>query len=205
MRKILFIALTGMIWSACSTSAIPDPGLENPVFSVFIEGDSSTNQMVAGQAGIYLFTRVERGNDGVIVMSGSFANADCPSGDCPGSLRFEFRNVHQDNFVEPTVLFQDGSSWMFKSPASPDSLALHTVAVQWVKSDGSILRSDGLQQPPDSLQIYFNIHASEPWELNELGEKTWKMDLDFSCWLFDSVLHQESKVSGGGTIAVGYQ
>ncbi|MFN0176269.1 MAG: hypothetical protein ACKVU0_16605 [Saprospiraceae bacterium] len=209
VRLLIPITFATIIWSACSKSEPPDGGFGSPVFSVGIEAppDSGVG-LTAGLDGTYLFTRVERGSDGTspLVMSGAFADASCPAGDCPGSVKFEFTNEWLENFVRPDSIFAIDQSWEYKSPLS-DSFALHTVSIQWVKTDGSVLRSDLLVQPQDTFGSlsYFTILASEPWEVNERGEKTWKMNVDFSCWLLDPIQGQERKVIGSGVIAVGYR
>lgn len=205
MRNILFIlTVSVVIWSACSRPDNPDPVDETPVFSLAITSDSTDTSWTAGVNGRYLFTRVNRGADNVLVMSGAFADASCPTGDCPGSFRFEFRNSTTENFAEPQALFFDGASWDYRSNFN-DPPWLKTVAVQWVKPNGVLLRSDFSPQPIDSFNNYFNVLGGERWEANELGDSTWKMDVNFSCWLYDSIHTQETRVFGTGTIAVGYK
>ncbi|MFN0034230.1 MAG: hypothetical protein ACKVUS_04130 [Saprospiraceae bacterium] len=206
MRKILLpISLAALLWSACSKSEFPSGGFENPVFRTGFEADPPVS-WTAGEGGAYLFTRVEQGEGNVLVMSGAFADAGCPMGDCPGSMRFEFRNEWPESFVRPDSIFKAGKSWTYKSPFD-DSLSLHTVALQWVMPDGAVFRSDILPQPQDSsgTSPHFNILHSEPWEKNERDEATWKMDVSFSCWLFDTVHQKERKILGSGVIAVGYR
>ncbi|GEM_PF-1085984 len=206
-RLLISITLAATIWSACCKSEPPDGGFDTPVFSVGFEADSNTTAgMTAGVDGKYLFTRVEQGSDNVLVMSGAFADADCPIGNCPESVKFEFKNEWLENFVRPDSIFAVDQSWEYKSPLS-DSFALHTVVIQWVTPNGSVLRSDQLPQPQDTSGSlsHFIILDSEPWETNERGEKTWKMHVDFSCWLFDSIQNQEQKIMGSGVIAVGYR
>ena len=205
MRQILLpIAMAAMIWSACTKSEFPDMSFESPVFSVSIESDSlSTVDMTAGKNGVYLFTQVKRGLDEVLVMSGSFADSNCPTGDCPGSLRFEFRNEWQENFVRPDTLFLPGL-WPYTWLYSPDVLT-KTVAIRWVSPDGVVLRSDIFPQLQNPDSIYFNVLKSESWENNELGDKTWKMDVNFACQLVDSMQTQVQFVVGSGVIAVAYR
>jgi len=209
MRKILlFIPLAAIIWSACSKSDIPDQGSDTPVFMLGFEDSLNGNgyALTAGVGGNYLFTRVDRGSDNVLVMSGAFADAGCPSGDCPGSVKFQFRNTWFENFVLPEEIFGADQSWEYKSPLS-DTLALHTVAIQWVTNEGTVLRSDILPQPQDTFGAlsHFTILNSEGWETNERGETTWKMKVDFTCWVFDSILGQERRILGNGVIGVGYR
>lgn len=206
MRKIwLPILLSGLLWSACSKLEVPDSGFETPVFGLSFDADSVITSKIAGEDGTYLFTRVDRDADGVLVLTGAFANSDCPNSDCPGSVRFEFRNDQTENFVTPNELFRPDQEWAYKSPLS-DSLALHTVAIQWVTPEGNVLRSDLIPQPSDTFFVSeFRVLNSEPWGKNERGESTWKMELFFSCWLFDALQGQERRIMGSGTIAVGYR
>jgi len=199
---LTLMALATTIWPACSKDEPPEAGFDTPVFSVGFEADSSSNaSLTAGKDGIYLFTRVGPDPFNVLVMSGAFADAGCPTGDCPGSVKFEFRNEWLENFVRPELIFSSDRFWEYK--ASPTDSSLNTVAIQWVKPNGNVLRSDR------SIQLdtfsHFIILKSEPWETNERGEKTWKMNVDFSCWMFDSTQNQDQKIMGSGVIAVGYR
>jgi hypothetical protein len=204
MRKILFfIAFAATIWSDCKTSDPPDGGFDSPVFMVGME-DSIRTDLTAGVNGTYLFTRVKQGSDKILVMSGAFANASCPAGDCPESVQFEFRNSELGNSAVADLIFQEGANWRYRPDLTNDSLQLHTVAIQWVKPNGSVLRSDLILQA-QSDSGYFRILSSEPWALNERGETTWKMNIDFSCWMFDSIQSQPYKIIGSGVIAVGYR
>lgn len=205
MRNILFfIAFAAMTWSACQKSEIPPGGTEDPVFSLSIGNTIDSNQLTAGVNGIYLFTKVDRGADEVLVMSGAFADADCPDGDCPGSVQFVFRSENTEPGVpEPQYVFGPNFPWAFKSP-EVDTPFLRTVTIQWVRDDGVLLRSDFVPQP-DSLTTYFKVLGSSDWELNEKGEKTRKMDVDFACWMWDSIQGFGTKVFGTGVIAVGYR
>ena len=197
--------MAALIWSACSKSEIPKGGIEDPVFSMVIQPDSGDSAaFIAGQKGIYLFTNVEYGADKVLAMSGAFADASCPSGDCAGSVGFEFRNINSEDFSEPSLIFGPGFLWLFKNPEL-DPPFFRTVAIQWIQPGGKMLRSDIIQQPNFQDSSYFHVLSSEPWDLNEKGETTWKMNVEFSCWMFDSVLTKEQRIYGSGVIAVGYQ
>lgn len=207
MQKIgVFIALASLLWAACTTSDVPDGGLDVPVFHINIDsvGSSDSVGLTAGLDGIYLFTKVTRGSDSVFVLSGTFADAKCPSGDCPGSVRFEFRNDHAENFIEPDFLFNSGQNWIYKTPFTSDPPWYNTVAVRWETSDGTVLRSD-IFQPQQDSSVFFSVQNAGPWEPNERGEKTWKMEVNFSCWMIDSIQITQRKVFGNGVIAVAYR
>ena len=204
MPKFLFsIALAAMIWSACSKSEYPDNGSEDPVFWVEMADTSTAVNLTAGEGGTYLFTQVNRGRDEVLTMSGGFADADCPTTDCPYSLRFEFRNESIENTVQPELIWAESQDWSFRSP--DDSVSFKTVSIQWVDSTGVLLRSDLIDQSSSPVNTFFQILASEPWEPNENGVQTWKMKVSFSCRLSDSLQLNTKQVFGNGVIAVGYQ
>jgi len=206
VRLLIPITLAAMIWSACSKSELPDGGFDSPVFFVGFEADSNMiADMTAGVDGKYLFTRVERGADNVLVMSGAFADASCPTGDCPGSVRFDFRNINTENTTEAASIFEEGTNWEYRPNNNQDTLQHFTVGIRWVTPNGSVLRSDLIPQPQTFDSSFFRILSSRDWELNERGETTWKMDIDFSCWLFDSIQSQQRKIMGSGVIAVGYR
>lgn len=209
----LFGILITVIWSACSKPDAPDSGFNTPVFSAAFEDstfDTTSFAVTAGLNGYYLFTRIEPDSDGptpVLVMSGAFADASCPDGNCPGSLKFEFRNEWLENFVRPDSIFVVDYSLEYKSPQS-DSLALNTVAIQWITPQGKILRTDIGPQPQDTFgntTSHFIILDSEPWETNERGETTWKMKVKFSCRLFDLLQEPAHQILGSGVIAVSYK
>ncbi len=192
--------LVSLSWAACTVDP-PEPidGEENPVFVASINLDS-VGFIQAGVNDYYLFTRVERPG-GILVMSGAFAKTNCPDGDCPESLKFEFWNNTLENMVElPEEIFGPFFPWQIKGIATNP---LGTVAIQWTDTKGRMLRSDWYAGFQDST--YMTITASEPWENNERGEKTWKMDVNFSCWLMDSTQTVEQRIEGTAVIAVGYR
>lgn len=206
MHKILiFIVLAVLIWSACSKSDLPDPVLEDPVFMVNIDSTAEGPASVtAGKDGVYLFTQVQPGFNDILVLSGTFADSKCSTGNCPGSLGFEFWNEWSEDFVRPDTLFRDGF-WPYYWLINPD-IQTQRVAVRWVRSDGTVFRSDISLQPPAQDSIYFRVFKSGAWENNENGEKTWKMGIDFACHLFDSTQQSQAKfVTGKGVIAVAYR
>lgn len=86
-----------LLWSACQKGELPPPSSDVPVFIVGFSTDSLNSQSVtAGENEVYLFTRFLL--DGQTVIStGTFAKEDCPDGDCPGSLTFEFAHTGLDS------------------------------------------------------------------------------------------------------------
>lgn len=90
MQKLwIFLLLAGVSLAACSKTEAPS-GINDPVF--FLSYSLDTPQtVVAGTAGIYHFTDYEE--TGIEAFSTShFSQTNCPQGDCPGSLGFEFRS-----------------------------------------------------------------------------------------------------------------
>jgi len=205
MGKILFsILLASVIWSACSKSDILDGGSGDPVFWLRLNveaGDSAS--FTAGLNNIYLYSEVNQDSDQVLVMSGTFADVTCPGSNCPGTARFDFRNTSiEPSLSEPNSLFGPDFNWVYKSPMiSPPFFG--TVAIRWVTPSGNIFTTDFSAQ--DSTNFKFKILDSEPWELNERGENTWKMNVNFSCLALDSMQNQERLLTGSGVIAVGYR
>lgn len=205
-RILAYIALAAIIWSSCKADEPGEDMIETPVFKVQIQPgifnpDADSAAYVAGVDGIYLFTGVKRENDQVLVMSGAFASVNCPTGDCPGSVRFEFRNENEGNMVEPDSLFFSDQLWVFKSPFQNPPY-FHTVKIHWVTPDGRTLLSDVF---PQDSSTFFRVLNPGPWESNEKGEKTWKMSIDFSCIMLDSLSSNEQPVRGSGVIAVAYK
>jgi hypothetical protein len=205
MGKILFsILLASVIWSACSKSDIPDGGSNNPVFWLRLEAEGADTAFYnAGLDNVYLYSEVNRGADQVLVMSGTFANVDCPNSSCPGSARFDFRNLSSEPSVtEPNFLFGPDFKWIYKTPPVNQPF-FGTVAIRWVTPSGNIYKSELSQD--STFSSTFKVLESEPWELNERGETTWKMNISFSCLAQDSMQNQERYLTGNGVIAVGYR
>jgi hypothetical protein len=107
MKKIWLGFWAGLaFWSACKVEPLPPDSANDPVFFVdFSVGEDSVDEVSfkAGLGNIYHYTRSEPLNGvlGAVAFSG-FSGVGCPTSDCPGSLRFEFRG----NFVDS--LFSGG-------------------------------------------------------------------------------------------------
>lgn len=206
MGKIFFsVLLASVIWSACSKSEIPDSGSGDPVFwlNLNVEGGDSA-LFTAGKDQIYLYTAFNRDTSEVQVMSGTFADVNCPSSTCPGSARFDLRSESvEPNISEPYFLFGPDFDWKYKSPSTNPPF-FGTVAIRWVTPSGNVFKSDA-SFSNDSTFASFKILKSEPWEANERGETTWKMDVSFSCMVLDSMLNQDRFLTGNGVIGVSYR
>ena len=92
MQKLLFITLVySLFWMACKKTEAPE-GIDSPVFMVTYSGDSTPITVTAGLDGVYHFTHYTVVDQEFFHSINTFADAQCPAGDCPGSLGFEFRN-----------------------------------------------------------------------------------------------------------------
>ena len=199
MRNCAILLLLTMCWSACS---VKDDGLppniqEPPYFSVSYQADMLAEQtVIAGEEGAYLFTDYSTGSNDVVTCTGTFAKVQCQTDTCAGRLRFEFRNAQIGSVVFADTLFQLGDHALFFN----DTLQLATVVLRWTDQSGQVWRSDlGPQEPGFSN---FQVLATQPYELNEQGQKTWQILVNFVCRLYrDGV---SIPFSGQGRIAVGY-
>ena len=99
--------LSVLLWSACQKTPLP-PGVTEPtVFSV--SPLDSISPLTAGLNEVYLYTDFGRDSNEVLVFSGTFARVGCqPVEVCPGSVRFEFRNVNEGSNVSPEEAFHEG-------------------------------------------------------------------------------------------------
>ncbi|HAD14409.1 MAG TPA: hypothetical protein DCF33_18460 [Saprospirales bacterium] len=200
MKQIGYFLLSLFLTGSACTAYPPDPvdGSEDPVFVANFTTDS-TYAYQAGVNDLYLFTRVERPSE-ILVMSGSFAKVKCQDDDCPGNLKFEFWNDNFEDFVSsPDSLFRP-RLWRLQDFQSNE---LRKAAIQWTDSKGRVFRSDWHQGFQDSTSVI--ITASEPWELNERGDKTWKLDIQFFCFMMDSLQTTEERINGSAVIAVAYR
>lgn len=195
MKYILLAAtLLTCLLNACRDADIPDGVLEDPVFSV----NSSVSSQKAGENGVYLFTNAAKDSAGVLVFSCAFAPVDCPGGDCPGSLKFMFRNRQPGNVVSLDTLFNPDQGWYYREPIGS---GLQSVTIQWVSENGIVFRSDQMVQAADA---YLIIDESGPWENNENDKRTWKMDITFACRIFGPI-NEELDMVGEAVIAVAYE
>lgn len=113
-----------LLWTACKKAELPPTSFDDPVFSVTYFADTISAQTVtAGKDDIYLFTDFDASD--FVVCSGSFSEVDCPNGNCPGSLTFEFKSLTTDPFAPDTVLHL--GNYQFLGPDSTGSLIYHTV------------------------------------------------------------------------------
>ncbi|MBL7783139.1 MAG: hypothetical protein JNM22_18055 [Saprospiraceae bacterium] len=107
-KKYVWLLLSPFLWVACQRVDLPPDIPGEPVFTTQFTLDNTGHEINAGVEDYYLFSRYESGSAGVLVMSGSLAPSDCPQGNCPGSLTFEFRNNQTGAQVSPDTLFSSG-------------------------------------------------------------------------------------------------
>jgi hypothetical protein len=206
MKYVLIAAMACTALAACQKGEFDyyNLGFKHPVFTLSISEDGGAeSQLTAGTSGYYLFAKVEQDQDGVLNFIGTFNNVECPLANCAESVSFVFRNNDIANVANtrPELLFPADSAWAIRSPLS-DTLALGTVAITWVKPNGKAMLTQLAGQTPAQ---FFKVGHSEPWETNENGQKTWKMDVNFSCMALDTATMQVKKINGSGTIAVAYR
>jgi hypothetical protein len=84
-----------------------------------------------------------------------------------------------------------------RAPTSTPLLS-NSVAIQWKDPSGTLWRSDLRQQP---IGHFFRILSVQPYNNNEKGQRTQRMEIAFSCTLFN-VQGESRQASGNGTIAL---
>lgn len=96
MTKMRVFLLLGAVlgFSTCQKEVIPPPPgpSDDPVFSVNYLVNGTVYNQVAGKLGVYLFTNYAQDQNEVKECIGSFAADTCRTADCPGTIRFIWRN-----------------------------------------------------------------------------------------------------------------
>ncbi len=82
----------------------------------------------------------------------------------------------------------------------PDTLQFGTVTIQWTDDNRKIWRSD---QGPQQANSTFKVLETKLYELNEQGQPTWQMQVDFTCILYNQN-GQHIPFVGKGLIAVAH-
>ncbi len=93
-NRFFIIATTAacLFAGACKKATLPPDLSGDPQFRAsFTLPSPLENELVAGENGVYLFTR-QKFSDSVLTLVGAFAPATCPDATCPGSLTFELRS-----------------------------------------------------------------------------------------------------------------
>ena len=84
--------------------------------------------------------------------------------------------------------------------STPDN-ASRSVIIEYTDKDGAFYTSSIIGK---ILPFEFNINSVEDYEINELGEPTWKIDSSFDCILFGEN-GASKRIDGGKAIfAVSY-
>ena len=119
LKKYNWLLAGFLFWSACRSGGFPPDEPAEPVFTTQFTVAGEVNLLEAGVEEIYLFTRFEKDDANVLVLSGTFAPTDCPSGNCPGSLSFEFRNdrTGAEVFID-TLLGIGNKTYYFDQPVT---------------------------------------------------------------------------------------
>lgn len=107
--KYNWLMLLFVLWAGCRKDDLPPGAPGDPVFTAQFAFDSEEHLIRAGVEQVYLFTKYRQDPGPVMVLSGAFAQADCPDATCPGSLSFEFRNYRTGTQVFPDTLFVPGN------------------------------------------------------------------------------------------------
>ncbi|HOY06688.1 MAG TPA: hypothetical protein PLO67_14870 [Saprospiraceae bacterium] len=123
LKKYNWLLAGLLFWSACSNRDFPPDMPADPVFTTQFTVDGEIQSLEAGVEDIYLFTRFEKDDANVLVLGGTFAQADCPAGDCPGSLTFEFRNdrTGSEVFID-TLLSAGNKTYYFDQPVTANEV-----------------------------------------------------------------------------------
>ena len=126
-RRAIGLLSIALLWTACKKDDQPPPLAEDPVFMVEFDIDTITGQgqlLTAGLDSVYLFTRYMVDAQEIACI-GTFAKSDCPDGDCPRSLTFEFKSELTDVF-EPDSVFHLGSFRFVGSDSTPGPVIYRT-------------------------------------------------------------------------------
>lgn len=111
---------------ACNKTQPPTPpsGFDDPVFMVTYQ-DTTPITIIAGLDGVYHFTKLVLGSDDVYTSINTLADANCPAGDCPGSLSFEFRRIA----ITDSIF--SGGQYAYTTPDSIISTPEYSVEILW--------------------------------------------------------------------------
>ena len=145
LRLAILLCLTLGLWTCKKDLGTPEPS-PDPVFTVGYQIDGVSYSLTAGLQTTYLFTKAELGQDNVWQLSGSFADAACPAANCPGSLRFYWRNNAKGSDFDSTLaignfpLFHsDSTVFTFQTTLSLNEGSGTPTEVVWKIGDSLIL------------------------------------------------------------------
>jgi hypothetical protein len=207
MRKIIVngivLGIALFFWLSCHKALeAPVGGLSNsPVFHIAYKVNSDTGSVTAGKDGYYMFTTCPIDKHGILVPQGEFRQVDCPSGQCGPALGFEFRNLFTDPVVLPDTLFYSGNHEIAYDVDST-TFNFNTIIVVYKDVNGQGWRSD---LHPQQGNLFFNVISSVPYQKNENGLNTRKLEISLRCQMFNDSLIDSKIITCNGIIAVGYQ
>ncbi len=119
LYNLFIITALSAFFTHCKKSTLPDDAADPVVFEIEADVDGKAEKVSTDIAqGHYMYTSF--GMDtatNVMVLNGTLAQANCPSGDCPGSLRFEFRNIAMGNNVNINELLPN-SEYLYTNTAN---------------------------------------------------------------------------------------
>lgn len=121
-KHISGLIAVAVSWGACKKAELPPPAFNDPVFHTTYLVDGGTGQAIyAGQGDVYLFTDHQI-IDQQLYCSGSFSKVNCPAGDCPGSLTFEFRSEQTDTFIPDSIFHPGEFEFLELNPLGGDTV-----------------------------------------------------------------------------------
>ncbi len=133
MKHCCFLLLLILCASACKADLdviAPIGGEDTPYFSVTYRPDSTAQKtVVAGVDNVYLYTDFKIGSDDVITSTATFTQVQCLADNCPGRLRFEFRNTQLGSVVLADSAFHPGYH-SFKVNDPPSGAKVYHVVFQ---------------------------------------------------------------------------
>lgn len=185
--KYIWLFLLLFFWANCSKGPDVDiPG--EPVFTASFDFNSTGHLIQAGVEDVYLFTSHQWDSQNLRVFKGTFTDADCPAGNCPGSLTFEFRNLQQGETVSPDSLFFPGERSFFLEPqtvtgpvyrmtfSTPDTLVYHSF--QWrIDHQGNLEAGKSITRDfQDNTDHIIELYAYRAGALKSVASRTISTD-----------------------------
>lgn len=111
----LFVAL---VLGACQKDDEPSNASGTPVFYVSGIIDGIDYESIAGVDEHYMFSDYTQDSFNVYSFTGSFSTTDCPSGNCPNTLEFLFRDHQAVNDIQdatPQEVLKGGTSLAYRN------------------------------------------------------------------------------------------
>jgi len=200
MKNKSFLLLLTLCWASCKLSSDDTPidELDPPYFSITYQVDNQAGKaVVAGVDNIYLYTDYSIAGDDVITCTGTFSPVQCLADSCADRLHFEFRNNQIGSVVLTGSTFHAGTYAFTHNDST--GLQLGTVALEWTDANGQLWRS---RQGSQTGSV-FEVIEAQPYELNEQGQNTWQLQVNYVCRLYNDS-GADLVFSGKGRLAVAY-